>query len=171
MLLTQAKEPFDDATLAYIRALDLGRDEHLLRSLGLREASVATYRVGCSLLQDGAARGLRLKDLADLMLRAPGLDYSDNYGPLRKDGARAADSAAFEADASTDGERPSTLERLVAAAKEEVDAAFWRAQPAPGAAPLAPPARDAFGDAELAAFRGLLREYIDALLAARTGLS
>jgi hypothetical protein len=148
----QAKEPFDEATLAYIGALDIRRDEHLLRSLGLREASIATFRIGCTLLQEGAALGLRLKDLADVMLREPGLDYTDNYGPLR-------DSAAA-CEAAKDGERPSTLERLVAMAKE-----------AATGTPLVPPAREVFGDAELAAFRGLLRKYIGALLAARAGLS
>lgn len=150
----QAKEPFSDETLAYIRSLDIGRDEHLLRSLCIPEASIATYRICCTLLKEGAARGLKLKELADMVLREPGLEYSDNYGPLcAGDGA-----AALEAITGLDGERPSTLERLVAMAKEKADAAS-------SAVVLAK--TEAFGDAELNAFRGLLHEYVSALLAER----
>lgn len=87
-----------------------------------------------------------------MVLREPGLEYSDNYGPLC-DGA-----AALEAITGLDGERPSTLERLVAMAKEKVDAAN-------SAVFLAK--TEAFGDAELDAFRSLLHEYVSALLAKR----
>ena len=104
--------------------------------------------------------GLKLKDLADMVLREPGLEYSDNYGPLRDGDANGNGAPALEAVSDIDGERPSTLERLVAMATEKTNVANSTDVLAK---------RETFGDAELNAFRGFLHDYVSAMLAEQAG--
>jgi len=79
----QAKEPFDLATEAYIRQLDPQRDVDILRSLDLSPECIATYRICCHLLKICAARGLRLYDIGNMMVRAPGVEHRSTSTSLQ----------------------------------------------------------------------------------------
>mmetsp|Transcript_119538 Transcript_119538/g.178581 ORF Transcript_119538/g.178581 Transcript_119538/m.178581 type:complete len:808 (+) Transcript_119538:625-3048(+) len=67
----QSKQPFGEATLAYIAELSAEADTELLRStLALAEESLQTLSLGTTLLKKGAAAGLTLHDIGTLMTRA-----------------------------------------------------------------------------------------------------
>jgi hypothetical protein len=149
----QSKEPFDDETLSYIRGLSPARDAQILRDLRFLDGSISTYRICCTLLKRGAARGLSLRELGDMVVR-PGIlgDYCDAYGPLvggRSSGSDVGDEGVGGIIGGVDEDGvPSTLELLVARAKREASRS------------------DAdvltFGDEELSRFQALLEAYISA---------
>lgn len=67
----QAKEPFDQETLAYIAKIDVDRDMELLRTrLGLREPNLELLKLSSLLLKKGAAAGLNLFQIASIIVRS-----------------------------------------------------------------------------------------------------
>lgn len=90
---SQARRPFDGATLAYIRDLDAEQDLNLLAAHGLyiRPECASILRLSTMLLQRGAAAGLTAYDLASIMCRE-GLTKS----PLEKLANRALELALAE---------------------------------------------------------------------------
>jgi hypothetical protein len=164
----QAKEPFGEAALAYVRALDMGRDLLLLRDLGIAEASVASYRIGCALLVAGARRGLAPIDLADVALRDPRFDYDDRIGPLARGAGDAGGAVGGD-----DDERPSTLERLVGLAKKEAVLAKKGGSGGGGNGNTTSTSsddeddEDSFGDDCVFSLERLLAAFLDALCSQR----
>eukprot|EP01101_Sappina_pedata_P001586 TRINITY_DN1166_c0_g1_i3.p1 TRINITY_DN1166_c0_g1~~TRINITY_DN1166_c0_g1_i3.p1 ORF type:complete len:573 (-),score=159.78 TRINITY_DN1166_c0_g1_i3:179-1897(-) len=65
----QAKEPFDEACLAYISKLDPFGDAHLLRTnLRLRDECIRTMIIATSILKEAAKRHMTLAQIAELFL-------------------------------------------------------------------------------------------------------
>lgn len=70
MYFRQAKQPFSQQTLQYIRALDPQRDVLLLKQLGIRDESVLSNVIATLLLKQSAERGLSLYHIADMVQRS-----------------------------------------------------------------------------------------------------
>jgi hypothetical protein len=71
MYWPQAEQPFDEATLAYIEALDAEHDLSILAAHGLtfRSECLRVFRVCTMLLKKGAAAGLTPYQIASIMCR------------------------------------------------------------------------------------------------------
>lgn len=65
----QAKEPFDESTLEYIRSLDIEEDCAVLRDLGFRPSAIVIARLTHLILQKGAEAGLTLYDIGMILCR------------------------------------------------------------------------------------------------------
>lgn len=66
----QLKQPMDQETLKYIAELDPQADaERLGRKLTLREPCLVLFRIAATLLKEGAAAGLSLYDIANIIVR------------------------------------------------------------------------------------------------------
>jgi len=65
----QAKQPFSEEILDYIRNIDVDADSTLLRSLGLCRDAVHVNRITTTLLKKGASAGLTLYGIAKLCYR------------------------------------------------------------------------------------------------------
>lgn len=70
--------PTDEATLAYIKALDAERDLAILaqHGLGIRPECARVLRVLTALLKKAAARGMSPFDIGSIMCRLVPLFYS-----------------------------------------------------------------------------------------------
>lgn len=66
----QAKVPFEPETLRYIASLNITQDASMLRELGIREECIRTMMISTALLKRGAAKGLNLFQIANLLCRA-----------------------------------------------------------------------------------------------------
>jgi len=69
MFWNQAREPFDQESLDYIRSLNVDSDAAVLRGLGLSEKSIRTMVVSTILLKHCASVGKNLFFIASLMCR------------------------------------------------------------------------------------------------------
>jgi hypothetical protein len=132
--------------------LSIARDIHILRDLGIREECISTYRICCTVLQVGAAKGLTLKHLGDILVRFPDGDYCDKLGPLAPQ--------SFE---RRDSDDTSTLERLVALAKLGAEEKMSKLSQQPPVAET-----DLFGDVEMEVFAQLFHSYSTALVSAQS---
>mmetsp|Transcript_22004 Transcript_22004/g.53874 ORF Transcript_22004/g.53874 Transcript_22004/m.53874 type:complete len:529 (-) Transcript_22004:171-1757(-) len=65
----QATVPFSKATKKYIESLDIWADASKIMELGLSHGSAISYILGCELLQRGAAAGLTLYDIGNMVQR------------------------------------------------------------------------------------------------------
>jgi len=66
----QAKQPFSDEHLSYIRSLDVHRDASILQNLGLESSSIRTMMISTTLLKISALQyGLNLFQIASLISR------------------------------------------------------------------------------------------------------
>lgn len=65
----QAKVPFSEEELEYIKNIDLEHDVNMLERLGIRKECLRTLRISTTLLMKGAAAGLTLYDIGTMASR------------------------------------------------------------------------------------------------------
>jgi hypothetical protein len=75
----QAKQPFSQETRDYVASIDVERDAHSLRALGLEEESVTTMMTTTMLLKEAVAAEWTLYDIACFLTRS----YSSIQSPSR----------------------------------------------------------------------------------------
>jgi len=69
MYWKQAKEPFNQNTLEYIKNIDIPTDSAILHGLGFEAENIQTMQIATTLLKCGARAGLTLFDIASLVSR------------------------------------------------------------------------------------------------------
>jgi len=70
----QAKVPFAEEELEYIRSIDIQKDVRVLRNLGIDEVAISNFRMSSLLLQKAAESGLTAYDIGSMICRVKGLD-------------------------------------------------------------------------------------------------
>jgi len=70
----QAKAPFGEEELEYIRSIDIDKDVRVLRNLGIDEVAISNFRLASLLLQKAADSGLTAYDIGSMMCRVKGLE-------------------------------------------------------------------------------------------------
>lgn len=85
----QCKEPFDEATKAYVAALDPHRDIAVLRDLGLTEGSIVAQFCASVLVKRAVEKGLTLFQIGNMVQRVDGTTPSPAEELLKATGAKA----------------------------------------------------------------------------------
>jgi len=66
----QAKQPFSSESLAYIERIDVGKDTKMLeKKLGMSADDLRPMKISTTLLKKGAARGLTLHQIGQMVCR------------------------------------------------------------------------------------------------------
>lgn len=69
MYWKQCKEAFSAQSLEYIASLDPFKDARILRTVGVRDESILTCVISTILLQQCAAQGMTLHEIASMVQR------------------------------------------------------------------------------------------------------
>jgi len=70
---SQAKAPFSEECLKYIREINAEKDAEILRSVGIEEESIRTMKITTILLKIGAEFGLNLFQITSMVCRKKNL--------------------------------------------------------------------------------------------------